>query len=343
MKQIPTAFFLAMIIGICHDGYSLEGKFSATVFALDIDRHVVAQWLPAGVCLKTPGALTHKVILMLGTQRDVRFLKKYNEVIVVVPDVTYLGKTYMFFPKLYLDRVLPIIGGRRFFGFPKEKAWMEHCLDRFQVGTNGKQLLHAKLNHQLDQPICRGQNYAEMVRMLSQPMLLVQRRRLVCSRFNMQLDRECITRVTVEHLRIQSGFMPCLPEFCTSISDIDTSEYGAFYIHNAFWNVPRNATECLHCHCVCLADRSNCSKGNSGFTNHSIASIKRLCGSAMNLVPRYCRQSPAREFFRFAGKQIRPCIRGLHETFDRHSLEDQSGVRFNRDVSFLNVNPAIHH
>jgi hypothetical protein len=24
-------------------------------------------------------------------------------------------------------------------------------------------------------------------------------------------------------------------------------------------------------------------------------------------------------------------------------LEDQSGVRFNRDVSFLNVNPAIHH
>jgi len=241
MKNSATFLFFTIIAGTCHEGYSLEGKFSATVFGLDIESRVVASWLPAGVGLNSPNAPTHKVILMLGTQRDVSFLRTYNEVIVVVPDVTYQGRTYMFFPKLYLDRVAPIVGGRLFFGFPKEKAWIQHCAERFQICKNGKQLLNATLSHNLDQPIDRGQNYAEMIRMLSQPMLLVQRQRIVCSSFNMQLDKECITKVTVEKLAIQDGFMPCLSGFCTSVSGIDAMESGAFYIHDAFWNVPRRA------------------------------------------------------------------------------------------------------
>lgn len=264
MKKLSTISFFVMIFAACQQGYSLDGKFSATVFALEIDSCIVAKWLPAGVCLSDPNAQTHKVVLMLGTQREVSFLKTYNEVLVVVPDVTYQGRTYMFFPKLYLDRVAPILGGRIFFGFPKEKAWIEHCAERFQVCKNGKQLLDAKLHHHLDQPIRRGGNYSEMIRMLSQPMLLVQNGRIVCSSFNMQLDRECITKVSVEKLSIHKGFMPCLPCFCTSVADIDESESGAFYIHNACWSVPRKATECRHCHCVCEG---------LGETNEAIASI----------------------------------------------------------------------
>ena len=244
MNRVAKTLFLVIVLAVSREAIALEGNFSATVLALDIDSRIVSSWLPCGATLKNPHCCNHKVILMMGTQRNVSFLRPYEEVIVVVPDVQYRGCTYMYFPKLYLNNKRAVRGGRIFFGFPKIHAWMCHTANQFKLCLKGVPLLNAKLRHHLNRPISRGENFAEMKRMLSQPMLLVQRRKVVCSKFVMQLDREHITNVEVERLDVCKGFMPGLPSFSTPVGCNDACPGGAFYIHNAHWCVPKKATCC---------------------------------------------------------------------------------------------------
>ena len=108
-----------------------QGIYCSRVAVLRLPADTVAALLPAGLSLLPHADGTHPVVLFFGRQNDVRPNIwplpgwNYHEAVVAVPDVqaadprqVYQGP-FAFLPRLWLDRIAPVLAGLLFYGYAK--------------------------------------------------------------------------------------------------------------------------------------------------------------------------------------------------------------------------------
>ena len=238
---------LAAIAGLLLNGtgFALTGKMTGVMSAVAFPASMVAGWLPEEVSLANPAAEEHQVIIFAGGQRSVAHLPAYNEVIVIVPDVVYRGKAYMYFPKLYLDNWRAVFWGKSIWGFPKVMGNMSNASDHFRLdhpktGAMAFDLNIVGLGETVDKT---SENYAEMKASLSLPMLLSRGKRVLCSRFMVNLDQVELTAVEVSG-SVQPNFMPGANALEFSSGSLNNQAFGSFHLKDAFWRVPDTGKSC---------------------------------------------------------------------------------------------------
>ena len=141
---------------------TLEGYFSGTVVAFDVEHRNLRRTLPSELSTDNKRyAERHPLIVMVGTQRDVspvvfgrrfrfRSMREYSEACIVVPDVLIKspdpernGMRAHYFARLYLDRLSPTLLGRWPYGWSK-------CLARFDTTESGIRLSRRRKGMLLD-------------------------------------------------------------------------------------------------------------------------------------------------------------------------------------------------
>jgi hypothetical protein len=238
---------LLYLIGllISTNSLALTGNFSATVVPIDVASETVQEWLPEGVTLADDQSDMHKIVLMLGTQKNVAYFGAYREIIVVVPNAIYNGKRYMYFPRLFLDNRQAVGWGRALYGFPKVFNDMTDESDFFDLvdSENGNALLTLDQHVGNSRVNQSSENFKGVLSLLSQPMLLNKGGNILCSEFIMYLEGEVVKPANIT-LNINDGFMSSMESLTEQLASINEVPFGAFRINHARWKVPNTGVSC---------------------------------------------------------------------------------------------------
>ncbi len=131
-----------------------KGIYRTRAIVLRLPAAAVAAMLPAGLSLATADASgTHPVLLFFGTQSDVRANLwpfpgwTYHETVIGIPDVQALDATlayqgpFAFMPRLWLDKLAPVLAGVLGYGYAKQLARIETSPHRYTVHDRAGPLL----------------------------------------------------------------------------------------------------------------------------------------------------------------------------------------------------------
>ena len=226
--------------------FALTGSFTATVVTIDVPSDVVASWLPDEMSLARPLEMEQKVFIFMGQQKNVAHLPRYNEIIVSVPNISYRGGIYSWFPRLYLDHRGAVAWGKALYGFPKIYASMINANDVFELSNRGRShvLLRSQLSRSPREQIDQSSGHFLQIKdLLGQQMLRYHRGRVVCSGFHIDFSRTELVPSKVD-VQIERGFMPNMQERFYSSDSINNEAFGSFYMINAKWKVPEGSASC---------------------------------------------------------------------------------------------------
>ena len=183
----------------------VRGTYEATVFVLSLPQSEVRALLPAGLELgaqNSTGAEKHPVLVILGKQKRVRnvvgrttlpYEFNYTETVLAVPytrlsagtlpRAKYRGPFY-FMPKIFLDNRVPQFLGYAY-GYNKVIAKLVADTGTYLISRGAQSLLNASFVSQaaFASPE-RFPKYAEVERMMKQPIIGKRPDGFVCSAFD---------------------------------------------------------------------------------------------------------------------------------------------------------------
>ncbi len=163
-----------------------QGTYRVRAVVLRLPAAQVASVLPPGMVLGSTGADDlHPVLLFFGRQTDVRPNISplrgwyYNETVVGIPDVHAPGSRaayqgpFAFMPRLWLDRLAPVLAGVFGYGYAKTLAHIHTTHDAYAVhAESGPLLAEARFSHAgaADRPHAFAA-WPALQRLLDQPLL----------------------------------------------------------------------------------------------------------------------------------------------------------------------------